>query len=103
MSWIRRNAQSQWQPSRSLDEAGRGGRGQRRAGTLSIVIPAKDEAANLAPLLGEIARAFRPLVGESAGGHRLDGFEVVIVDDGSTDNSVVSLDNSPSTTLNFAP
>jgi len=89
MSWIRRHAQSQ--PSRSLDEAGRGNRGQRRAGTLSIVIPAKDEAANLAPLLKEIARAFRPLVGASAGGHRLDGFEVVIVDDGSTDDSVAVL------------
>lgn len=67
-----------------------GGRPERGE-TLSIVIPAKNEAANLGPLLGEIARAFRPLVGSGSSGHRLDGFEVVVVDDGSTDDSVALL------------
>ena len=81
MSSIRRHrAHPHRQFERSVGWSGRGG-------TLSIVIPAKDEAANLPPLLEEIARAFRPLVGSSGGGHRLDGFEVVIVDDGSTDDS----------------
>ncbi len=85
MSSIRRDsAHPRWQPSRSLDERGRGD----REGTLSIVIPAKDEAANLTPLLEEIVRAFRPLVGSNESGHRLDGFEVVIVDDGSSDDTV---------------
>ena len=86
MSSIRRDL-AHWHgpPGRSLDELG-------GSGTLSIVIPAKDEAANLPPLLAEIARAFRPLVGATDGPHRLDGFEVVIVDDGSTDDSVAVLD-----------
>ena len=60
-------------------------------GTLSIIIPAKKEASNLPPLLAEIARAFRPLVGRDDSGHCLGGFEVVVVDDGSTDDSVVVL------------
>ena len=70
---------------------GRSAEDAARGGTLSIVIPAKDEAANLPPLLAELARAFRPLVGTSPGGHRLDGFEVLVVDDGSTDDSVAVL------------
>ncbi len=59
--------------------------GDRAGGTLSIVIPAKDEAGNLPELVREIADAFRPLVGRARGAHRLDAFEVVVVDDGSTD------------------
>lgn len=59
-----------------------------RSGTLSIVIPAKNESGNLPVLLGEIAAAFRPLVGGRGAGHRLDGYEVLVVDDGSTDDSV---------------
>jgi glycosyltransferase involved in cell wall biosynthesis len=54
---------------------------------LSIIVPAKDEAASLPGLLREIAEAFRPLIGPRSGGHRLDGLEVVIVDDGSTDDT----------------
>ena len=58
-----------------------------RPGTLSIIIPARNEAGNLPVLLDEIAAAFRPLVGARGTGHRLDAYEVVIVDDGSTDGS----------------
>ncbi len=51
---------------------------------LSIIVPAKDEARSLPRLVEEIALAFRPKVGDG-GGHRLRGFEVVVVDDGSAD------------------
>ncbi|WP_435020323.1 glycosyltransferase family 2 protein [Tundrisphaera sp. TA3] len=61
--------------------------GAARRGTFSIVIPAKNEAGNLPHLLDEIARAFRPLIAEGEGRHRLEAYEVVIVDDGSTDGS----------------
>ena len=47
---------------------------------LSVLIPAKNEASNLTPLLEEIRSA---LVGED--------YEVIVVDDGSTDSSVVEL------------
>ena len=56
------------------------GRGRDGAGVLSIIVPARDEAESLPQLVEEIARAFRPKVGSG-----LDGFEVVVVDDGSTD------------------
>ena len=57
--------------------------------SLSVVVPAKNEAASLPQLVGEIVRALRPLRGERAGatGPRLGGFEVLIVDDGSTDET----------------
>ena len=47
---------------------------------LSVVVPVKDEAENVAPLAREIARA---LAGEDA--------EIVFVDDGSTDTTVAAL------------
>ena len=56
--------------------------------TLSIVVPAKDEAASLPELLGEIVRWFRPLTRPRPGRPRLAGFEILIVDDGSTDDTV---------------
>jgi glycosyltransferase involved in cell wall biosynthesis len=60
----------------------------RAAGSLlSVVVPAKNEAASLPQLVGEIAEALRPICGPSDMGHRLDGFEIVIVDDGSTDET----------------
>lgn len=47
---------------------------------VSVLIPAKNEASNLPPLLQEIRSA---LVGED--------YEVIVVDDGSTDNTVAEL------------
>ena len=65
-----------------------GGRGTARepAAVLSVVVPAKNEAACLPQLVDEIAGALRPL---RDGGPRvrLDGFEILIVDDGSTDGT----------------
>jgi dolichol-phosphate mannosyltransferase len=63
-----------------------------RGHTLSIVIPAKDEAGNLAQLMEEVVRAFRPLLVRSLGRHRLDGYEVIVVDDGSTDETRLVLE-----------
>jgi dolichol-phosphate mannosyltransferase len=51
--------------------------------TLSVVVPAKNEAASLPQLVREIAEAIRPL----CDGGSLAGFEIVVVDDGSTDET----------------
>jgi dolichol-phosphate mannosyltransferase len=62
---------------------------------LSVVVPAKDEAASLPQLAEEIVRALRPLcngAGEADRPGRLSGFEVLIVDDGSTDQTPVVLE-----------
>ena len=61
-----------------------------REGTLSIVVPAKDEADNLTTLIAEVVEVFRPMVGASIARHRLDAFEIVVVDDGSTDETPAS-------------
>jgi glycosyltransferase involved in cell wall biosynthesis len=55
---------------------------------LSVVVPARDEAASLPRLVAEIAEALRPLcdISEETP-RRLGGFEVVVVDDGSTDET----------------
>jgi glycosyltransferase involved in cell wall biosynthesis len=45
---------------------------------VSVFVPARNEAGNIAPLMEKIARAFRD--------HALDG-EVIFVDDGSTDTT----------------
>ena len=58
------------------------------AARLSIIVPAKNEAASLPQLVDEIARAFRPRVASG----KLGGFEVVVVDDGSTDETPATLE-----------
>lgn len=60
-------------------------RGRRPA--LSIIVPAKNEADSLPQLITEITEAFRPKVLGLAEGPRLDDYEIVIVDDGSTDST----------------
>src|SRR5262249_24524087 len=55
---------------------------------LSVVVPARNEAESLPRLLGEIVAALRPLCGEREDRRfRLGGFDVLIVDDGSTDRT----------------
>lgn len=73
-------------PSHRPGPSGRG-RGEAPGATLSVVVPAKNESASLPQLVDEIVRALRPLQMERPGarGVRLAGFEVVVVDDGSTD------------------
>jgi glycosyltransferase involved in cell wall biosynthesis len=56
-----------------------------RRGTLSILVPAKNEAASLPRLMAEIAAAFRPLRERRGGPNPLEAFEVLVIDDGSTD------------------
>jgi dolichol-phosphate mannosyltransferase len=51
---------------------------------VSVVVPSRDEAVALPQLVDEIARALRPLR-DGDGPRRLSGFEIVVVDDGSTD------------------
>ena len=50
---------------------------------LSVVVPAKNEAASLPQLVNEIACALRPLCEHSE--RELAGFEIIIIDDGSSD------------------
>lgn len=50
---------------------------------LSVVIPAKNEAASLVQLIDEISSVLRPLI--QCGRRDLGAFEIVVVDDGSTD------------------
>jgi dolichol-phosphate mannosyltransferase len=52
---------------------------------LSVVVPAKNEAASLAQLIDEIVSALRPLTQLER--TDLDGFEIVVIDDASTDPS----------------
>ena len=74
-------------PHRFDVDAGIAWRSERDPGPfLSVVVPARDEAEGLPQLVDEIARALRPL--RDGGGPRpLAGFEVLIVDDGSTDGT----------------
>ena len=58
-----------------------------RRPSLSIIVPAKNEADSLPQLVSEIVAAFRPKVRGETAGPRLDEFEIVVVDDGSTDRS----------------
>jgi dolichol-phosphate mannosyltransferase len=48
---------------------------------ISVIVPVRNEAGNVAPLIGEIARAMAPLA----------PFEIVYVNDGSTDGTAAEL------------
>jgi glycosyltransferase involved in cell wall biosynthesis len=52
---------------------------------LSVVVAAKNEAANLSQLVDEIASALRPLCNDGLRG--LARFEIIVVDDASTDET----------------
>jgi dolichol-phosphate mannosyltransferase len=52
-----------------------------RRGGLAVIVPARNEAASLPRLIEEICSALRPLCNSG----RLEHFEIVLVDDGSTD------------------
>jgi len=54
--------------------------------TVSVVVPVKDEAENVAPLVREIAAAMARLPADLAHGH-----EIIFVDDGSTDGTAQAL------------
>ncbi len=56
-----------------------------RPSFLSVVVAAKNEAANLPQLIDEITSALRPLCNDDM--HGLAGFEIVVVDDASTDGT----------------
>jgi glycosyltransferase involved in cell wall biosynthesis len=60
--------------------------------TLSVVIPIKDECANLRPLHERLRRALDPLCAAGDGRPpRLTSYEILIVDDGSKDSSFAVL------------
>ncbi len=76
-----------------------------RRGTLSILVPAKNEAASLPGLVAEIVSAFRPLRerDRASAVHPLDDFEILIIDDGSTDESVAVLNRLAADTPELRP
>jgi len=55
--------------------------------SLSVVVPIKDECANLRPLHEKLSRALVPLLGQA-----LSDYEIVLVDDGSSDGSFAVLE-----------
>jgi glycosyltransferase involved in cell wall biosynthesis len=60
--------------------------------TLSVVIPIKDEGANLRPLHERLRRALDPLCAGSDGQTaRLTDYEILFIDDGSMDDSFAVL------------
>lgn len=82
-----RSGPAGWPRVRASVEGTGPGRGVEAGSLLSVVIPARNEAASLPQLVDEIAETLRPICGVRGVGHLLDGFEIVIVDDGSTDET----------------
>jgi dolichol-phosphate mannosyltransferase len=74
----------QLQHGHTKSAPGREGKRKARA-SLSVVVPARNEASSLPQLIEEIARALRPLC--TVGLHRLSAYEIIVVDDGSTDDT----------------
>jgi glycosyltransferase involved in cell wall biosynthesis len=64
-----------------------GGKASEGNSWLSVIVPAKNESASLPQLVAEIATSLRALRAGRPGKPKLDGFEIVVVDDGSTDDS----------------
>ena len=77
-------------PSGQPDRAGPGSEMPREfdeaMSFLSVVVPAKNEAASLPQLIDEIARALRFLC-DGGRSRRLARFEILVVDDASTDRT----------------
>src|SRR5271165_4783201 len=61
--------------------------------SLSVIIPAKNEALSLPRLVSELIFTLRPLhtVCSGAAARRPSSFEIIIVDDGSTDSTALVL------------
>jgi dolichol-phosphate mannosyltransferase len=82
----RRRTPRDW-PAPAEGDAGKAwGIGREPGSLLSVVVPAKNEAAGLPQLVDEVAQALRPLC-DGSDPRRLAGFEIIIVDDGSTDRT----------------
>jgi dolichol-phosphate mannosyltransferase len=69
-------------PCESLDD---GALDHQSIPVLSVVVPARNEAPSLPQLIDEIIVALRPL--RNSGTHGLSAFEIVVVDDASTDKT----------------
>ena len=80
-----------YDPSQRQRPTGRWKRSSRSF--LSVVVPSKNESRSLPRLVDEIAESLRPLCEDVGGSRRLAGFEIIIVDDASTDQTRSVLDD----------
>ena len=58
--------------------------GKRPLPSVSILVPARNEAENISPLLDDLARQ-----------HYTQGFEIIVIDDHSTDGTVKEVERTP--------